>query len=37
MELAIGVGLTLRVGFNPGELLDLLVGFASLDLYGDDL
>ncbi|MDE0838730.1 MAG: hypothetical protein OSB41_06700 [Kiritimatiellae bacterium] len=37
MELAVGVGLTLRLGFNPGELLDLLLGFASLDLYGDDL
>ena len=37
LELAVGVGLTIRLGFNPGELLDLLVGFASLDLYGDDL
>ena len=25
------------IGVNPGELIDVLAGFACLDLYGDDL
>jgi len=27
----------LRVGFNPGELVDLLLGWTTLDIYNDDL
>ena len=37
IEIAGGLGLTLRLGFNPGELIDFIAGFTSLDLYGDDL
>lgn len=36
-EISIGLGVTIRLGVNPGEFIDFLVGFASLDLYGDDL
>lgn len=35
-EFALGVGRTVRLGFNPGELLDALLGHVGLDLYGDD-
>ncbi len=37
IEVVAGLGLTLRLGFNPGELLDFVIGFTSLDMYGDDL
>lgn len=28
---------SLRLGFNPGELLDFFLGWTTLDIYGDDL
>lgn len=37
IEASVGVVRGVRVGFNPGELLDLFVGFLGLDLYGDDV
>lgn len=37
VELAVGLGLTIRVGVNPGEMLDFLLGWVGLDLYSDDL
>lgn len=36
-EAVAGFGLTIRAGFNPGELVDLLLGFIGVDIYGDDL
>jgi len=29
--------LGLRLGLNPGEFADFLVGFSTLDIYGDDV
>jgi hypothetical protein len=37
IEVAAGIGCTLRLGFNVGELLDFLLGWTTLDIYGDDL
>lgn len=37
IEAAVGLGPSLRLGFNPGELLDLVLGWASVDIYGDDV
>jgi hypothetical protein len=37
IEVAAGAGGTLRLGFNPGELLDFVLGWFGLDIYGDDL
>jgi hypothetical protein len=37
IEVAGGFIATLRVGFNPGELLDFIVGWTTIDLFGDDL
>ena len=37
LEVAAGIGGTLRLGFNPGELLDFLLGWTTLDIFGDDL
>lgn len=37
IEVVAGMGLTVRVGFNPGELLDFAVGWFGMDLLNDDL
>lgn len=37
VEAVIGLWFGLRVGINPGELVDFLVGWTGLDLYADDL
>ena len=37
IEVAAGLVGGVRLGFNPGELLDFVLGFLGLDLYGDDL
>lgn len=34
---AAALGIGLRVEFNVGELLDFLLGFALIDIYGDDI
>ncbi|WP_036040568.1 LIC13411 family adhesin [Leptospira alstonii] len=36
MEIYLGLYVGLRIGFNPVELLDFLVGLAGLDLLEDD-
>ena len=37
IDVAVGAGGTLRVGFNPGELVDFLLGWTTLDIFGDDV
>ena len=37
LEVAIGIGGTIRLGFNPGELLDCILGWTTIDMLGDDL
>ena len=37
IEVAAGLGGTLRLGFNPGELLDFILGFTTIDIFNDDL
>lgn len=37
IEAAVGLWGGIRLGFNPGELLDFLLGWATIDLYQDDL
>jgi hypothetical protein len=37
IEIVGGVGGTLRVGFNPGELLDFILGWTTVDIFNDDL
>ena len=37
IEVTVGILFSLRVGVNPGELVDALLGFATVDLYGDDV
>jgi hypothetical protein len=36
IEAAIGIGGTLRAGFNPGEFVDFLLGFVGIDIFHDD-
>ncbi|MFH0881328.1 MAG: hypothetical protein V2A34_16575 [Lentisphaerota bacterium] len=37
IEAVLACGAGFRIGFNPGELLDFLLGWGSIDIYGDDL
>lgn len=37
VEVAAGLFGGLRLGFNPGELLDFVLGWTTLDIYEDDL
>lgn len=37
MELVIGCGPSLRLGVNPGELLDFILGWMTIDMFNDDL
>ena len=37
IEVAVGFGGTLRLGFNPGELLDFFIGLTTVDIFNDDL
>lgn len=37
IEVVAAAGLSLRIGFNPGELLDFLLGWFGVDIYHDDL
>lgn len=36
-DVAVGLGLSLRVGVNPGECLDFLLGLIGIDIYDDDV
>ena len=36
IDLALGIYWPVRIGFNPGELLDFVLGWTTLDIYGDD-
>jgi len=36
IEAAAGFFVVFRAGFNPGELVDFLLGWTTVDLYGDD-
>ena len=37
MDLVVGAGPSLRVGVNPGEFLDFLLGLFLIDIYTDDI
>lgn len=37
VEGVLGAVVSVRLGVNPGELVDVLLGFAGLDVMGDDL
>ena len=37
IEVAVGLLGGVRLGFNPGELFDFILGFFGEDIYGDDL
>jgi len=37
LEVVCGLGPSIRLGFNPGELLDFILGWATIDIYNDDL
>ena len=36
-EAVIGIGLSVRLGLNPGELLDFLLGWMTFNIFNDDL
>ena len=37
LELAAGLGPSLRIAFNPVEFADFLLGLFTIDLFGDDI
>ena len=37
IEAAIAIGPSLRLGFNPGQLLDFIFGLTTVDMFNDDL
>ena len=37
IEAVVGAGPSVRLGFNPGELLDFILGWTTIDIYKDDL
>jgi len=37
LEVTLGILGSLRLGANPGELVDFILGWLTVDLYGDDL
>jgi len=37
IEIVAGAIITMRAGFNPGELLDFILGWFNIDIYNDDL
>jgi len=37
IDVIAGLGPSVRLGFNPGELLDFLFGWVGVDIYNDDL
>ena len=37
MEAVIGLGPSIRLGFNPGEVLDFVLGWFTIDIFNDDL
>jgi hypothetical protein len=37
VEAVVGLVLTVRVGANPGEMVDFILGWTTLDIFDDDL
>jgi predicted small secreted protein len=37
IEVVAGLGCTFRLGFNPGELLDFILGWTTIDIFKDDI
>jgi hypothetical protein len=37
IEIVAAVGPSIRIGVNPGEILDFVVGWLGFDLYDDDI
>lgn len=37
IEVTIGIYRGIRIGFNPAELFDFILGFTTYDMYADDL
>ena len=37
IEAAVGLGPAIRLGFNPIELLDFILGWTTIDIFNDDL
>jgi len=37
IEMVAALGPSIRVGFNPGELIDFILGWTTIDIFNDDL
>jgi hypothetical protein len=37
IQVVVGAGPSVRLGFNPGELVDFILGWTGVDIYNDDV
>jgi len=37
IQVVVGAGPSVRLGFNPGELVDFILGWTGVDIYDDDV
>jgi len=37
LEAVVAAGPSIRLGFNPGELIDFLLGWTGIDIFNDDI
>jgi hypothetical protein len=37
IEAVVAIGPSIRLGFNPGELLDFILGWTTIDIFNDDI
>ena len=36
IDATVGLGISVKIGFNPGELADFILGWFKIDIYSDD-
>ena len=37
IEVSVGIGGSIKLGFNPGEMFDFILGWTTIDIFNDDI
>ncbi len=37
IEVSVGIGGSIKLGFNPGEMFDFILGWMTIDIFNDDI
>ncbi len=37
IEVCVGIGGSIKFGFNPGEMVDFILGWTTIDIFNDDI